>query len=48
MTKPIRSFPESERRKVAEKRANAGTGGLGQISAENYLARLEKSKSVHK
>lgn len=39
MTKPISSFPDSERMNIARKRASRSEDGLGKISAVNYLKR---------
>jgi hypothetical protein len=39
MSKPIRSYSESERTNVALRRVKGNTGGLGYLSAVGYLAR---------
>jgi len=39
MSKPIRSYPESERYFVAKRRVDGRHGGLGYLSAVAYLER---------
>ena len=39
MTKPLRSFPASERRAVAERRSRGN--GLGALAAQDYLRKVK-------
>lgn len=40
MTKPLKSFPESERKAIARRRVAGNTGGLGYVSAVAFLNRI--------
>ena len=44
MSKPLSSFPEGDRYAVAMRRAKAETGGLGELSAKDYLVNRKPTK----
>jgi hypothetical protein len=44
MSKPISSFPKSKRHEVAVRRSTSGTGGLGQLSAVDFLKKEKEGK----
>ena len=46
MTKPLSSFPQSERFAVANRRKNSKSGGLGYWSAIDALAHFGKAKET--
>jgi hypothetical protein len=52
MSKPISSYPESERTQVALRRVKGNTGGIGYLSAVGYLARagmkVERKEAKHR
>ena len=37
MTKPLSSFPESERENIARRRVAKATGGIGMLAAVDFL-----------
>jgi hypothetical protein len=44
MTKALCSFPEEERKRIAERRAASGSGGLGYLGALDYLKRKKSNQ----
>lgn len=48
MTKAIRSYPESERRSVINRRLKNNTGGIGYYSAVDAVEWAKKPKTVVK
>jgi len=48
VSKPIRSFPEGERKAVIARRIKQDAGGLGTLSAKDALAKVGKVKEEEK
>ncbi len=48
MSKPLSSFPESQRKAVAERRATNVPVGLATLAARDYLELLKRGKRVKK